>query len=628
MSAITGIFYRDGRLVNNNQIKKMNDVLSHRGPDGSNVWCEGSVALGHQMLWTTSESLKEELPFEEEDLVITADARIDNRNELSEKLGIPDIEDVSDSYYILKAYKKWGEKCPEKLLGDFAFVIWDKKKEILFCARDHMGVKPLYYYLSDVAFFFATEIKALFCFEEVPCKLNELKLAHFMMDVYSDNAEKELTFFKNIFRIPPAHAIKLNPALSQIRRYWELDRNLKIELDSEKDYITKFLEIFTEAISCRLRSAFPIGFELSGGLDSSSVVSVAKKILEKDDKSQINTFSLVYPDIPESDESYYINKLEDLGGIKAHYLRGDIIGPLENIENILWHQEEPFFANNRSVFWNLYEIMAKENIRVLIGGQEGDSTVSHGFNYLKGLTTSLNWYKLIKEIQKNSKSQNRDSLTIFKQSVLLRLFPQKFVNFWMIFSRKSPILNILDKKFVDNLKLKQVFLKYNCNIFLKARNAKEFQYLDINSGIHQSLLEVYDRTTANFFIEQRYPFYDKRLIEFCYGIPTEQKIRSGRGRIILRKAMEDILPREIQWRFDKNNFSPVLKKNLLKYEKQYLEKIIYKDSEIIKDYIDLNELKRIYGEYKSQGNVDPKILEISILLIVWLQMKQRFKYCC
>lgn len=137
MGAITGIFYRDGRSVKPEQIKEINDKLSHRGLNGSAVWTDGSVALGHQMLHTTPESLHEKLPFEDEDsgLVITADARIDNRKELSEMLGIEDREDVSDSYFILEAYQKWGEKCPDKLLGDFAFAIWDKNKKNYFVLK-------------------------------------------------------------------------------------------------------------------------------------------------------------------------------------------------------------------------------------------------------------------------------------------------------------------------------------------------------------------------------------------------------------------------------------------------------------------------------------------------------------
>mgnify|MGYP000875659545 CR=1 FL=1 len=185
MSAITGLFFRDGRLAYSEEIKKMNDLLSHRGPDGSGLWYEGSIALGHQMMHTTPESLYEILPFEHvnSDLVITADARIDNRNELAPLLGLKDVKSVSDSTYILMAYKKWGEKCPDKLLGDFAFAIWDKKNETLFCARDHMGVKPLYYFLSDSVFIFSTEIKALLGFPGVSNKLNELGVAFYLISI-------------------------------------------------------------------------------------------------------------------------------------------------------------------------------------------------------------------------------------------------------------------------------------------------------------------------------------------------------------------------------------------------------------------------------------------------------------
>ena len=140
MSAISGIFYRDGRTVKPELIKKMNNKLSHRGPDGSAIWHNNQVALGHQMLFTTPESLHEKLPFHDEKagLIITADARIDNRKELSEELDIENIEEVSDSYFILKSYEKWGEKCPEHLLGDFAFAIWDENRgETVLCTRSY-----------------------------------------------------------------------------------------------------------------------------------------------------------------------------------------------------------------------------------------------------------------------------------------------------------------------------------------------------------------------------------------------------------------------------------------------------------------------------------------------------------
>jgi asparagine synthase (glutamine-hydrolysing) len=207
MSAITGIYHRDGHFHDKNNIKNMNDCLSHRGPDDSGILCKESIAFGHQMLHTTPESINEKLPYMDEinGLFITSDARIDNRLELSEILNLENAENVPDSLFILKAYEKWGEKCPEKLLGDFAFAIWDKKEEKLFCARDHMGVKPFYYYLSDDIFLFATEKKSILINPDISKELNELRIGFFLKNFL----DKESTFYKNISILPPAHSLTI-----------------------------------------------------------------------------------------------------------------------------------------------------------------------------------------------------------------------------------------------------------------------------------------------------------------------------------------------------------------------------------------------------------------------------------
>ena len=284
MSSITGILYRDRRLINQETILKMNNSLSHRGPDGSAFWNIGSVAIGHQMLYTTKESLHEILPFYDDktDLAITADARIDNRHDLAIELDIVDDENISDSYFILKSYEKWGELCPKHLLGDFAFAIWDNNENKLFCARDHMGVKPFYYYLNENIFIFSTEIKALFTLSEVPKELNEKKLALYLN---RDILDKELTFYKDIKSLPGAHKLIITSENFVNEIYWKLDPNFNLKMDTEEDYANAFRELFAEAVKCRLRSHYPIGFELSGGLDSSSIVCMAKKILRGEDEN-------------------------------------------------------------------------------------------------------------------------------------------------------------------------------------------------------------------------------------------------------------------------------------------------------------------------------------------------------
>ncbi|HSP56152.1 MAG TPA: asparagine synthetase B, partial [Dehalococcoidia bacterium] len=172
MSGITGIFRRDGRPVESAEIARMGEVMAHRGPDGSGTWSEGPAALGHLMLHSTRESLHEELPLPRPggELVITADARIDNRDELIAALDLNGTarDGMADSELILLAYERWGEGCAERLVGDFAFAIWDGRRQMMFCARDHFGMKPFYYHLSPTLFALGSEIKALLALPGVP----------------------------------------------------------------------------------------------------------------------------------------------------------------------------------------------------------------------------------------------------------------------------------------------------------------------------------------------------------------------------------------------------------------------------------------------------------------------------
>ena len=162
MSGIAGLYHLDQHPVVASELCQMIKILAHRGPDSSDTWCQDSIGLGHCMLWTTAESLHEQLPLVKGDLTITADARIDNRDELAQVLSLPDrpLEKIADSEFILAAYEQWGSDCPEHLLGDFAFVIWDGQKLPLFCARDHFGVTPFFYYHRPYkSFAIASEIK-------------------------------------------------------------------------------------------------------------------------------------------------------------------------------------------------------------------------------------------------------------------------------------------------------------------------------------------------------------------------------------------------------------------------------------------------------------------------------------
>lgn len=620
MSGITGIFRRDGQDVDPADIKKMNDKIAHRGPDCSRVWCEGPVAFGHQMLHTTPESLHETLPFEDEEsgLIITADARIDNRKELAPRLGIEDNEYVSDSYFILKAYEKWGEKCPEELLGDFAFAIWDKNKEELFCARDHMGVRSFYYYLYEDIFVFATEIKSLFCIPQVPNELNELTIVSYLKN------RKKTTFFKNIMSLKAANYVNITKNNLFEKKYWILDPMTKLEMNSDEDYFNKFCEIFGEAISCRLRTAFPIGFDLSGGLDSSSIVCMAKEIL-KDNNNEVilNTFSQVYGDFPKSDEQYYINKVVEMGGIDPYFVECGDISPLNEINKILFFQDQPFSNPFITILYKMMEKRKENSVRIHLSGSGGDYIVSYGFTYLIDLATTFKWIKLIKEVRCLSKRFNKNFYIEIIKIFIISFTPEYLKNRLIIVLSYFRGLkeDFIKKEFLEKIE-SNIYSENEWKPSKKGYNAKKHHYNSIFGYHVQQNNEILDKIAGQYSIESRYPYLDKRLIEFCYAIPNNMKFRNGWDRFILREAMSNILPKEIQWRQGKASLEEVLQKNLLFFEKNSLEEILVDHNEIINKYLKMNIVEKIFEKYKIKKVPYIKLFNIWLILLLykWLNL--------
>ncbi len=298
MSGIAGIFFKNGAEVAQADLAGMAASLRHRGPDGTLIWRQGEIGLLNCALHTTPESLLERMPASNpsQTAIITADARIDNRAELLESLGFEEAHStVTDSDLICAAYEAWGEKCANKLIGDFVFAIWDCKRRCLFCARDPMGVKALYYYDSPRIFAFASEIKSLLCLRDVPRELNEVRVADYLVNLFED---REITFYKGIKRIPAASTLLVTSGGTKCARFWSLDPQREIRLRSDEEYAEAFLDLFTQCVRSRLRSAFPIASTLSGGVDSSAIACLSGKLLGMKGKT-LHTVSAIFPGVPE-----------------------------------------------------------------------------------------------------------------------------------------------------------------------------------------------------------------------------------------------------------------------------------------------------------------------------------------
>ena len=617
----------------------MNSILAHRGLDGAAVWHNGVVGLGHRMLHTTPESLHEVLPLinRAADFAITADARIDNREEMIASLDLKHrpARELADSELILAAYEKWGEHCPQKLLGDFVFVIWDGRQQTLFCGRDHFGVKPFYYFHQPGHLFaFASEIKALLCLPEVPRQLNEVMVGCYLVDQFEDKAS---TFYQNIQRLPPAHSMSINARGARLNTYWSLDPSSELLLNSDEEYAEAFHENFTEAVRCRIRSAFPRGSHLSGGLDSSAVTCTARTLLDGSGEGEWHVFSNIFDDVPECDERPYINTVLAQGGYVPHYIHADRSSPLADLERVFRYQDEPCIGPNHFLPWGLNQAAGQAGVRVVLDGFDGDTTVSHGIARFTELAFAGHWETFAQEAQAlaphfnvspdrllqgyglaaiedlaqrqrwlafaSSINQINRFFQASRRELLWRHGVRPLTKSWMTRKRSSlqgSIDPIINSDFVRRVDLEERIRFLNGDRLKPPRTVRADQWRTLTSGLFPTVLELSDRCAAAFAVDVRHPFMDKRLIEFCLALPSSQKLYQGWSRIVMRRAMAGILPEEIRWRGGKTDMNPNFLHGFFTADRKILDEIVWHPNKSIGRYIDTDALSQVYERLVSQ----------------------------
>jgi len=636
MSGIVGLYHLDGRPLVGTDLVRMVESLAHRGPDGTAVWHEGAVGLGHCLLRTTPESRYETLPrlSRAGAVVLTMDARLDNREELIRtlRLAASGSRPPTDSEIILGAYERWGEACPEHLLGDFAFVIWDSTRRTLFGARDPFGVKPLYYYYAPGRVFaFASEIKALFEVEGVTKRMNPARLAeHLLVPVVDDPTS---TFFRDVFCLAPAHSLALNPDGLRLRCYWALNPTKELRLSSDGEYAEAFRAHFEEAVRCRLRSAFPVGSMLSGGLDSSSITSVAARLLEQEGRPTLHTFSALYDNVLQCDERSYIQTMEAKYKLDPHIFHADAVSPLADVDRLLWHTDAANMAGNLYINWQLFKPASEHGVRVLLDGFDGDTTVSHGRGYLSELVQRRHWFRLIGEVKAYAAILDEP----WKKAVWSWVKGPMLSDSGILWVRQqwrrlanadSATPHPASEAPAWSLGLNETFARevaaYVEPERPRAKTEREHHYRLLARSLLSQNLSLLDAAAASFSIELRYPFFDQRLVTFCLSLPPEQKLRRGWTRLILRHAMEGILPKKIQWRGRKSNLGPGFDFALLAFEKERLRQVIEDDYGQIGSFCDGLFLQKAWERYvaREASGREALLLWRAVSLALWLQHVQ------
>lgn len=590
MNAFAGILARAGQPVSPQNLDAMQDALAYRG--------------------TTGESSHEILP-----LTLTGALRLDNRSDLCAALGLPQTSTLSDNELTLAAYEKWGEGCTERLQGDFAFAIDDRRNQRLFCARDRFGVRPFFYHLTPDEMIYASEIRALLALPRIPRRLNEERLA----DIFILSEDTAHTCWQEIQRLPPAHCLTITSDTAHLRRYWTLDAERALPRDSDAAYAEEFHALFTEAVRARLQSPFPVGAQLSGGLDSSAIVTVARH-LRGPDNASLPTFSLVFGGQPY-DESRYIDAVLAGVGLEPNCLFGDDLPPLEGLAALL-NGAEPFLAPNFFFQEAMFRAAQAQGIRVLLDGFDGDTVIGHGIAHLSVLARSGRWRTLRREIHGLARQFGTAPKTILNQQVLRPLLPPAVTQCWDRLHGRPPETvwdKIFAPDFVRRAGLPEKAAEYLAKERGALKSARHHQARRLSTGLIPGVLELHDRQGAAYGLETRSPFLDARLVEFCLALPPEQKLRDGWTRVILRNGLPE-LPEQIRQRGGKANFSPLIARTLRAHHRDQIEEMLRHAPDILSPYLDVPALKHIYNRYLEMGrSSDALTLWKAISLDLWLR---------
>lgn len=564
-------------------------------------------------------------------LTLVADARLDNRAELIDALGWTDrpSTSISDRRLLLGAYDRWGERCPKHLVGAFAFAIWDGRERRLVCARDHLGLKPFYYFRSSELFAFASEIKALLALPQVPRRINDVRVADYLMMVAED---KEITFYQDILRLPPAHTLTVSAEDIRLNKYWSLDPNRELDLGSDEAYAERYRELFADAVRARLRGTDSVGTFLSGGLDSSSVTCMAHALAGPSESDPLHTFSLVFDEVPQSDERPYIEVLAGRDGIRPHFVRGDQLNPLDNLDQMLECLDEPFFTPNLFLHWGLLKAVGLQDVDVVLDGLLGDSVISHGTRYVTELAATGQWVQMAREIQAAARHQDRPGRAawrVFRRFVLSPLVFEPLRRNRHTFRGGLPAHlgpHFINSDFARQVHWNRRAQKIGHALPRTPLRAREEHYEELASGMLPGALEIARKAARAFGIDVRFPFADRRLMEYCLAVPPRQKCQDGWTRVIARRGLAGVLPEKIRTRYGKANLHPNFVRSLLTIGRDQLSPLIFDELPMAADYVDVSAVQQVYRKLLRSEASDQVLQPIWLAAILarWLSMRDRF----
>ncbi len=560
MSGIAAVFNLDGRPVDHPQLERLIDAMAHRGRDGLGRFFDGQAALGHAMLRVTPESVAETQPLRDDPsgICLTFNGRVDNRRELRTLIETAgeSLRTDTDAELVLRAYRCFGDESAAKIIGDFAFVVWDPGRRRLYCARDHSGMIPFYYHCDGKTFLAASELQQILRDPGVKQEPNEGIIGEYLCGKLFTRDE---TLFRSVMRLPASHQMVVTESGPRISRYYDLNPSRAIRYRTDDQYAAHFLEVFREAVRCRMRTRTGIAAELSGGLDSSSIVSVAQSMRQSGEIEvpEFETFSLVY-DEPTADERPYVASVVEKWGLKSNFVRPhemDMKSCMENVARFREWAESPSGA----VYYSLRERVVEKGYQVIVTGMGGDQWLTGSDYYYAELLSEFRFVELARLLRTDWRfgmpgTPGHSRLKNLGWWGLRPLLPDKVRIALSDLVPRERFPPFIPADFARRIDLRGR-LRATPASPPGCSYSQRSIYHEFNDGWMVSVMELKDRDNAPIGIEQRHPFYDVRLVEFCLAIPEEQRLHNNQIKYVMRNAMKGLLPEDIRTRLTKGEFS-------------------------------------------------------------------------
>lgn len=601
MCGICGIFNAKGEPVERDLVRKMSDAMRHRGPDGEGFYIHGQIGLGHRRLSIIDlEGGSQPITNEDDTLYIIFNGEIYNFVELRaelEKHGHV-FKTKSDTEIILHAYEQWGRDCVAKFNGIFAFAMWDKKRQELILARDHLGVKPLYYLQLGSLFIFASEIKSLLQVPGCPREVDIVGLSQLFTLRFVPSPK---TMFRNINKLPPGHWMVVSEKGTEVKRYWNWKPSSRQQFTTEAELVEIYRTLIEDAVRLQMRSDVPVGLFLSSGIDSGCLLA----LMNQHSSGAVHTFTIGFEDGERTNETHAAREMAEHFGANHTEM---VVGPADYekyYERYLWDLEEPVGNETAAAFY-FVSLITSRRVKVALTGQGADEPWA-GYHRYIGAHLSETYGRMPKflteqllrpAVERFSRNEKlRRAVTSLSEPDVL----SRFIKIYSFYTSemKAQLFQpwIRQQVAPDGLEAKSALSRLQEDV-TGLDPLTQMTYIDTRANLPDDLLMVADKTAMANSLEARVPFLDYRIVEFAETLPPNMKLRGLQRKYLHKKAIRKWLPKSIVYQ-KKKGFENPIDRWLRGRMQRYVEDCLLSDRSAVKRYFNPGFIKQLVLDHEA-----------------------------